>query len=191
MDPASANQKSKIIPFELVNINQNRIYFEENNGEKRFYLAHLNDCNHTLVTATATLDSDYQITECDIEAIRIDDYTSLKKQDEILSLNDLFTLKEELDRSESYILALKEGKIIAALLINGHEIPISISELLDEFLKEDEEKYMDHSDLILEYICVSLSNARLYKSTKPLQEVEKVYQAKKLIKTREATQIAG
>ena len=61
MDPASANQKSRIIPFPSVNINQNRIYFEDDNGRKHYFLANLNDCNHTLVTATAKLDSNYQI----------------------------------------------------------------------------------------------------------------------------------
>ncbi len=190
MDPASANQKSRIIPFPSVNINQNRIYFEDDNGRKHYFLANLNDCNHTLVTATATLDSNYQILECDIEAVKIIDYQALKKQEEDLSLSDLFTLKEKLAQNERYILTLKEGSLTTLLLIEGHKIPVSISTLLDEFLKEDEEKYMDHIDLILDYICISLSNDRLYKSKKPLQEVEKFYQAKRLIKTKEQ-QIAG
>lgn len=191
MDPASATQNSNIFTFEPININRNRIYFEEINGLKYFYLGHFNDCNHTLVTALATFDSNYQVIECDIEATIIEDYQALKDQDNNLSLSDLFSLKDQLIQNEKYILSLKDKKIIAALMINGHEIPVSTNDLLEEFIKEDKKQYMDHNDLVLDYVCNSLSSNKLYRSKNPLQEVEKAYRTKQLIKTEPAQKIAG
>ena len=188
MEPASANQKTNIIQFEPVNINRPHVYFEQNKGGKHFFLAHFNDCNHTLVTGEATLDDYYDIIDCHIEATRLDDYEHLKTKAQTLGISDLFDLSIALNDHEKYILSANRNQTTAILQINGQEIPLSIIDLLDEFLKEDDEKYMDDTDLMLDYICTTLSSAKRYKSKEVFQKIERLYQTKTLIKTEK---IAG
>ncbi len=173
MDPDSGPKNNKLITPSLSTFDSNRISFEDSSEGKVFYLGHFNDCNNSLVTCKIVLNDNYNLSSCYLEVTLLDDkYFSFKEKDNELSLNDLFEISDKLSKNPKYILFSDGKKVESFLSENETKVNLSVSIILDNALKEDEFKYMDISDRMIDYL---YSCSKWYRSNAIFKEVEQVY----------------
>jgi len=184
MDPDSGPKNTNTIDLPNKICNQNRVYFEELNGQKIFYLANFNDCNHSLVTCKAMFDDNYNLLSCYINISLLDgDYHSISNQDKILSLSDLFEIANKFNSKERFYLSFDGENICAYMIGNDYQIETTVDWILSYALKEDDFRYMDINDKMLEFLCLKLLSRKHYRRTSPFQIVENSQKNKIIIKT--------
>lgn len=173
MDPDSGPKNNNLIRQNLDSFDCNRIGFEDSSEGKVFYLGHFNDCNNSLITCKIVLSNDYSLSSCLLEVTLLDDkYLSFKEKDSELSLNDLFEISDRLNKNSKYVLFVDGKNVESFLYENGLKVDLPISVILDNALKEDEFKYMDASDRMIDYL---YSCSKWYRSNDIFKEVEHVY----------------
>ena len=173
MDPDSGPKNNNLIRQILDSFDRNRIGFEDSSKGKIFYLGNFNDCNNSLVTCKIVLNSDYGISSCHLEVTVLDSkYLYFKKKDDELSLDDLFGISNQLGSNPKYVLSIDGKNIKSFLFQNGVQIDLPFSMILDNALKEDEFKYMDAVDRMIDYL---YSCSKWYRSNEIFKEVEQAY----------------
>lgn len=181
MDPDSGPRNTKIISFIPENIEQEYISFDEVNDEKIFKIAYLNDCDLGLVTCMAKFDNNYNLLSCyiDIELLG-EKYKTIKERQNSLSLNDLFVLADKYRNCEKLTLTFDGNKCLSYMIGEKYKTKTSPYWIASFALKEEENKYMDMSDKMIDYLCTKLDSKKRYKNIFPFKRVESIFRAKNI-----------
>ncbi len=175
MDPDSGPRNTNIINFIPDDINWNRVFFDEVNGEKVFSLAYFNEYTHSLVTCKASFNCNYKLLSCNIDVNLLDnDYDEISERDSELSLGDLFSISEKFARNERVCLSYDGENVLSYMIGASYKTEVHVDWIFKYALREDEAKYMDNIDKMIEYLYVQLSDSKLYRNTRPFKIIESV-----------------
>jgi len=181
MDPDSGPRNTNIINFIPKNIEQEYISFDDVNDEKIFKITYLNDCDLALVTCMARFDKNYNLLSCYIDVKLLgENYKTIKEHQNSLSLNDLFMLADKYQNCEKLVLTYDGNKCLSYMIGENYKtktIPYWIASFA---LKEEESKYMDMSDKMIDYLCAKLDSEKRYKTIFPFKRVESIFRAKNM-----------
>lgn len=181
MDPEPEPRNTNIIKFVPNDINRDRVYFEEIDGKKVFSLAHFNVCTHSLVTCQASFDGNYNLLSCNIDVNLLDSgYDLISENEDELPLDDLFIISGMLD-NERLTLSYDGEKVLCYMIGDNYKVETQVGWILDYALKEDDFKFMDITDKMLEYLCTKVGSSRCYKSVLPFKRVENLYTPKSVL----------
>jgi len=179
MDPDSGPKNTNIINFVPESLDKERVYFVETNGEKCFSIAYLNDCSHSLVTCRANFDNNYNLSSCYIDVILLDnDYQNISEHDKELTLNDLFNLSNNFNDNERLYLSFDGENVSTYMLGKTYKKETNVNWVACYALKEEEFKYMDICDKMIDYLCTNLNKTKLHRSATPFKRVETVLKMK-------------
>ncbi len=179
MDPDSGPRNNKLINFIPDDINWDRICFEEVNNEKIFSLAYFNEYTHSLVTCKANFNGNYDLLSCNIDVNLLDKkYDEISKYDGELSLDDLFNISEKLLENERLYLYFDGKNISSYMTGDNYKTETWLGWIFKYAVREEEAKYMDNIDKMIEYLYTTLSDSKSYKSINPFKRIENMCKVK-------------
>lgn len=174
MDPDSGPRNKDAIS--IATIDKKRTYYEENNNQKNFYLAHFNDCNLSLVTGKISFSSNYELLSCNLTVTLLDDkYQSMSDREDDFSLSDLFQISEMFTESPKYALSFDGENMSSDIFDSGYNVPVPLIWTCDSAVKEDKPRYMDINDKMISYIYAKLCDANIYADNQVFKTVEYLY----------------